>query len=260
MKRESVISDGGLLVDDERVLVHGVDVGDADVAIIVDSGFMWPIPVLDPSPEQWISHRTRFDDYLRDERESASLWFSFLDIINVCVPLCINPQPAFALEAMKPDAFGLLRSAGIAVPPMITTNRPEALTQFAVDNSGELLELSLCNAPARWLEGGELGKQALEEAPVMVQAVESREVTRVMVVGAETVAAEGTHRVPQKTLTEIQGVLGAEWTQLVFRRVANGWGLSDFSAAPSFKGFEAAAIERVLGRLWALVQARLGER
>ena len=258
--RETVVAEGQMLIDDERILVDGDDVTDADVAIILDSGFMWPLPMLDPTRSQWDEHRHRFDDYLRDERESASLWFSSLDIINVCVPICINRQGAFALEAMKPDAFELLRSVGAAVAPVITTNSPEALAAFAAEHSGDLLELSLCKAPSRWLDRGKIAALRLDQAPVMVQAVDRGETARIMVVGTEAASERGTHAISSAELAEIQRVLGAEWSELVFRRADSGWVLSDFTASPSLDSVGEAAADQVLEQLWALIQDRLGDR
>lgn len=258
VERETVIAERALYVDAERILVHGDDVTDAEVAIILDSGFMWPLPMLDPTRAQWDEHRHRFDDYLRDERESASLWFSFLDIVNVCVPLCINRQGAFALEAMKPDAFELLRAAGVAVAPMIATNSPEALVEFTKENPVDLLELSLCQAAPRWLDRNELAALNLDQAPVLVQAVTRGETTRVMVIGGEAQVLEGPGSIPTAEIEVIQHTLGAEWTELIFRRTNRGWVLSDFTAAPSIAGAGDAVTDRVLERLWALIQGRIG--
>jgi hypothetical protein len=105
------------------LLVDGVDVlAEARAAVVLDSGMMWPVPMLDPSPEQWQHHRHRFDDYLRDERETSSFWFSCLDILNDRIPRCINPQAAFALDATKLDALEILRELGVPVAPTLCTD------------------------------------------------------------------------------------------------------------------------------------------
>ena len=259
-KRESVIAEQSLFIDDARVLIDGENVADADVAIILDSGYMWPLPTLEPTAAQWTKQRQRFDDYLRDERETNSLWYSFLDIVNACVPICINTQRGFAFENMKPDAFELLRAAGVAVAPTITTNSPEALAAFMETHDGDLLELSLSHGPTRWLDREKVADLSLHEAPVMVQAFCGRESKRIMAIGGEALSSPGPAEVPPAQIAAAQQALDIEWADLVFRRSATGWVLSDFTASPSVDDVDEAVTEQALETLWALTQRRKGGR
>lgn len=258
LAREQLIERQLLVIEDQRVLWDGEDLlAAADAALVLDSGYMWPLPLLDPTPEQWTAHRGRFDDYLRDDRESASLWFSLLEIINDRVPCCINPQAAFALAAMKPDAFELLRGGGVTIPPTITTNDPEAVAAFADAHGGPLLQLPLVRGPsAQWLDRPALGGLPLERTPVMLQALAAREEQRVLAVGAQALPAVSGEPVPQEIATAVGPVmerLGLGWAELVFRVIDRGWALSDFSPAPEINRLAPDCADRVLAALWELI-------
>ncbi len=142
--RESILSAGRLLIEDERVLLAGEDLlSDVSAAVITDSGFMWPVAMPTLTEDQWVGGSGQFDEIQRDERESSSLWFSLLEIINHQVPVCMNPQRAFSLQATKPLAFEMLRQAGVHLPPMVCTNDAEAVAELVQDQPGELLASGL---------------------------------------------------------------------------------------------------------------------
>jgi hypothetical protein len=258
LAREQTIQRQLLVIEDRRVLWDGADLLDAaEVALVLDSGYMWPLPLLDPTPEQWIEQSGRFDDYLRDDRESASLWFSLLEIINDRVPCCVNPQAAFALAAMKPDTFELLRAGGVKIPPTITTNDPEAIAGFADAHRGPLLQLPLVPGPGpQWLDRTTLADLPLERTPVMLQALAGREEQRVLAVGLQALPALDREPVPKEiaaTLGPILERLELGWAELVFRATDDGWALSDFSPAPEIGSLDPDRAERALAALWELI-------
>jgi hypothetical protein len=49
-----------IAIEQDALLVDGVDaLAEARAAVVLDSGMMWPVPMLDPSLEQWEHHRHR---------------------------------------------------------------------------------------------------------------------------------------------------------------------------------------------------------
>lgn len=241
------------VLEDDRVWLDGEEIlTDAAAALIVDSGYMWPLPSIDPTPEQWTAHRGRVDEFLRDERESASFWYSLLEIIGDRVPVCINPQAAFELEALKPFAFELLREEEVRLPPLLTTNDPEAVTAFRREHGGELLATGLApGASQRWIDGNSPDDELdLDRAPLLFQSVNDRERVIVTAVAGRVVAGCG--KLDDETiamLPVIQRVLRMPWATLVFRRAAAGTVLSDFSPSPDLGTLSEEEAGRVLEAL-----------
>ena len=252
LRREEFPRCPQVVIEQSRLLFDDVDVlSRAHAAIVIDSGMMWPLPMLDPTPEQWEQHREDFDTYLRDERETSSFWFSCLDILNDGIERCINPQGAFALAATKLDALDALREAGVPVAPLICTNDGHALEEFLVEHRGSWVELSLSGKAPTAVEAEALRARDLEVAPVLVQAGEASAIERITSVrgvaqAGDPDAVEGF----SAFLEEAHRVLEAPWLDLWLRSDGKGWVLSDFSPAPRLDSLDDAQRERVLEAVW----------
>lgn len=232
LDRERIVPGGELVVADDRITLRGQDLPlDSSAAVILDPGYMWPLPVLDPTPEQWARHHGRFDDYLRDERESASLWFSLLAIFGDRLPVCFNSQAARANLALRPDALDRAHGAGAAVAPTMTTNDPEAVARFVAEHPARyLLSLPVTGAgPPAWIDGAALSELPLEREPVMLQAAASREATRVVVVGGAVVGCPGPGLADELRgqVRAVTGALDLELAELTFRGAGASMELSD---------------------------------
>lgn len=255
LERERLVPDGQLCIEDQRVLLDGADLLDgAAAAVVLEPGYMWPLPVLDPTPEQWAAHQGRFDDWLRDERESASLWYSLLAILDARVPRVINPQPAMAHLALLPDALALLHEAGAAVAPSITTNDPEALADFANHHPDAALSaLQLWpGAPARWVEHGELAALPLEREPLLLQALSDRATRDVVAVEGRAVGDDDPPAAVAEALTHVHEQLGLGLVEVTFcgegeALLLCGFGLPDLGACTE------ARATQVLDALWCLL-------
>ncbi len=257
LAREQIVARGQLVLDDLAVLLDGEEILDGThAALIVDSGYMWPLPTLAPTPKQWAEHQGHFDEYLRDERETASLWYSLMEIINDRVEVCVNPQAAFEHEALKPFAFELLREAGVPLPALLTTNDPDALSSFCGQHPGGLLARELLpDAPARWLEKESPTELGLDRSPLLVQALSSREKVEVMAVNGQAVVCrpQPSEEATLAVVPVVQQVLQMPWATLVFRRDTGGEVLSDFSASPDLGALPPSDAERVLEALAQVV-------
>lgn len=255
LERERLVRDGQLCIEDQRVLLNGADLLDgAAAAVVLEPGYMWPLPVLDPSPEQWAAHRGRFDDWLRDERESASLWYSLLAILDARVPRVINPQSAMAHLALPPDALALLREAGAGVAPSITTNDPEALADFANHHPDAALRaLPLWpGAPARWVERDTLGELPLEREPLLLQALSDRATREVVAVAGRAVGDDDLPAAAAEALTHVHEQLGLGLVEVTFCGEGEplqlcGLGLPDLGDG------DEALVTLVLEALWRLL-------
>lgn len=252
-----------IVIDQDSLRMDGTDVlARVRCAVVLDSGMMWPLPMLDPTLDAWERNRDSFDDYLRDERETSSFWFSCLDILNDRVPVCVNPQRAFALEVTKLDAFEVLRDVGVPVAPTLCTNDEAALRDFTGRHSGPWLELSLTGGKARAMDESGLAGLRLDEGPVVLQAVEPGRALRVVVVGGTPVvlpagASDADECVAR--LSEIQDALGAPWLDLWLRRAAGRWVVSDFSPSARIDDLDAGECSRVLEAVQGLIDAGPGE-
>ena len=254
--RETAVSGQRLVLDDQRVLWDGEDVlQGAAAAVLLDSGYMWPVPLLEPTAGQWEDHYQRFDDYLRDDREAASLWYSLLAIIEDRIPRCFNRAGAFANAAMKHDALEMLRAGGGAVAPALTTNDPQAVAAFAGRHGGPLLELPLLpGAPPRVLERAALAELPLDSRPVMLLALARPRLRRLTVVGDQAVTGDEDGALPEATLRQLPALmktLELRWAELVFGEGEQGWCLCDFSPSPDLGALGREDADRVLEAVWS---------
>ena len=254
--RDTLVTDQRLVLDHERALWDGEDLLDgAAAAVVLDSGYMWPVPLLEPTEEQWEQHHGRFDDYLRDDRETASLWYSLLAVIEDRVPRCLNRAAAFANEAMKHDALEHARGAGLPVAPALTTNDPEAARAFAGRHAGPLLELPMVPGGApRPMERDDLASLPLDRRPVTLLALERPGLLRLTAVGGVVVAADAA--VPDDLRANVPAIsraLHLEWGELVFGGDHGGWCLCDFSASPDLGTMAEDDAARTLELLWGLL-------
>lgn len=264
LAREEAVAGQALVIEDERVLWHGEDVVEGSAgALVLDSGFMWPMPRLDPTPEQWQKHRDRFDDWLRDERETASIWYCLLEILNDRLPECVNPQRAFMQAALKPAALATLEAVGVTLPPWLVSNDPEQVAAFGSER-GELLALPVSpeTGEPRWLSAGALRDLPLTEEPVALQRLSAPEALTVVSVAGEVRAVNGAlpasapplEGAVTAVLPTVYKTLEMVLVELVFRPVDGAWCLSDFSPAPDLGALDEDALEAVLEAVWRQIR------
>ncbi len=286
LERERVIQEGQLAIFEESLLFKGKDLlENASAAIILDSGYMWPVPSLEPSAAEWKAFHGRFDDFLRNERETASLWYSVMEIFSERLERPINPQSAFAYAAMKPFAFEILAEQGALPLPYIATNNMQALSDFAKAHDGFFQTLPFdTSASTVDVERSFLQAFALDKEPLIVQAKAAQECWHLMVVGETVVDAKHypnpaelaknskntSDKAPQPSaaiehlpqaikdqILPIQRALTLEWSTLQFSRGADGWRLANFSPAPDLATLSVQAQEGALDALWQLIQPHL---
>lgn len=254
LRRESFLTEHDVMLEQDRLLIDGVDVlGESAAAIVLDSGMMWPVPMLVPSPEMWSTHRTRFDEYLRDERETQSFWFSVLDMLNDRLPICVNPQAAFAMHATKPDAFEQLASLPLPIAPMLLTNDEDRLAAFLREHPGPWTALSLTGGDSRTLTKEALRALSLQQEPIFLQASGGEEVC-VQSVNGRVVVPEPLPPEVRDVLPEVHRVLCAPWLALRFRRAGSSWRLSDFDPSPRWEDLVPGDGERILEAIAELVR------
>jgi hypothetical protein len=262
LAREAAVADQALVIEDEQVRWRGEDVlTGTRAAVILDSSYMWPVPALMPTTEQWAAYEGQFDLYLRDERESRSFWISLMEILTDRLDYCVNPQEAFVHAALRPAALARLAAAGVPVPPQIDTNDPDAAQAFAAAHPGHLLSLPLggrTDEPV-WIAPEAVAELRLTEGPVSLQSVASQELRRGQAIGRSLVSGNESlleDRDLAGVVSTLMETLSLEWAELTFRLLPSGWALSDFSPAPRLEALDAAAQERVLEALWQRLQER----
>ena len=255
VERARVVPEQQIVITQDTVKFCGEDLlQNTAAAIVLDSGYMWPQPTAIPSEEQWFRYEENLDEYLRNERESASFWYSFLEILNDRLPVCVNPQEAYATEAFKPWALDLLSEQGIGTAAFIAGNNKKRIEQFLVDNPGPVLSLPVSNAEASsWVSRKELADL---DRPVFLQAFSSKQGVRVLAVNGKAIHIE-----PQTSEIEeiadlippIQSVLKIHLSELVFRR-SDKLVLSDFTAAPDLNRYPDDILCRALDELVTLIE------
>ncbi len=259
LDRESFVADGQLIIEDGGVRLRGKDISEAAGAVILDSGYMWPMPLVAPTPKQWAEHRESFDDYLRADRESASLWFSVLALLGEKIPRIANPQSAFAYQAMKPHAFLELKDRGFPTAMFAASNDPEVLGQVAAGAGAARLTDLLGAAPARWIGAADVEALPLGEEPFVVQSLGSKELTQAVVAGTVGFAPSGS-RADQKLFVlarQVLGALGAPLGRVVFGRDAeNRPVVVDFDVTAGLDALSVDETGRVVGGLAELFGAR----
>jgi len=254
LRREDFLASQDVLIEQDRLRIDGVDVLErATAAVVLDSGLMWPVPVLAPSEETWSAFHGRFDEYLRNERETESFWYSVLDVINDRLSLCINPQTAFAHYATKPAAFARLADESLPIVPTVLTNDESELRRFVYDFPEPWAAVPLVGgAPCRW------DRRAVEAAlesgePVFLQAFGDAEL-ELQSLGGVVVASEPVPPEVRDRLPEVHRVLGAPWLTLTWRRRQSLWELADFDPAPKLESLSSHDRSRVLDELARLME------
>ena len=262
LNREEIIDSGNVYIEDQRAFWGEVDLLEAHAAVVLDSGFMWPMPQLLPTEDDWERYRENFDDYLRAERESMSLWLSLLEILNREIPLCFNPQTAFANEALKPAAFEQLAANGISVAPFLVTNDPSAAQKFAETHGDPLRMVSLVPShSSHWLGLDELHRWDFEKDPLMLQACESKSLEEIFVAADKVHAVNSNKRISK----ELEGValscaqaLEIEFGCLTFQITAVRNSFVDFSASPRLDNLDDIQCREVFSSLWRAIERSKG--
>jgi hypothetical protein len=229
---ELVISHDRALYGDEDLLSNTAG------ALVLDSGYMWPQPAVKPSQIEWLSHRNDFDEYLRNERECASLWYSLLEILNHTLPLCMNMQAAFEAEAFKPWALATLEQGGVDVAPTISGNDRERMRTFIEQSGGPVLSVPLgIECEPRWIHSIDEADLQLEVEPVMLQSLSNEETIRVVAVEGKALIVEPAScndASIEYTVSAVHSLLKISFVELVFRYAGKPV-LSDFSASPEMR-------------------------
>lgn len=253
LNRESFVAEGCLIIEDGGVRLRGEDVSrEAAGAVILDSGYMWPVPLLSPTREEWEANRTCFDDYLRADRESASLWFSALALLGEHVPHIANPQSAFAYQAMKPQAFLELRDRGLATADFAASNDPEVFHEMVRKGEEARLTDLLGQSPPRWIDAAAVDALPLDEEAFVVQRLGSKELTEVVVAGKTCFEVRGSRA--DSTLVDLArealGALGAPLGRVVFGRDPDGRRVVvDFDITGGLGALSEGDMERVVDGL-----------
>lgn len=226
--RQDILKKEQLVINNHDVLLDGNSIlKNTAAAFIFDSGYMWPNPGMKFSPDEWEAGRDKFDELLRNERESNSFWYSMLSILNQEIPFCINPQSAFAKEAFKPEVFHELLQEKIALPPFCIGNNKEINKKFIEDNRGEILTIPLSPLQEEgWLAGNEMGG-----SPLFLQSFSNKESVKVISFKGQTVTGDQKDLISTDQLRKIHDIIQAPLLELVFRD-NKGWCLSDFSVCP----------------------------
>ncbi len=239
LDRASIISNARAVLENDRLLLDGTDLVTGTVGLLnLDSGYMWPLPLLDPDQATWDRWKGRVADLLRNERESRSFWLSLLEILEECVPTCVNTQEAFAWEAMKPAAFAMLQDTDVPVAPFLAGNDRDQLAAFMHEGgSVECLRRSL--APGAPLQRVSNRQEVLENEPILVQRVDRGSLHPVWVVGTRCV----TPSLPEDMLhwcechlKAVMNSLGLRLSRLVLARAEARPVLLDFTSSPDVAG------------------------
>jgi hypothetical protein len=255
------------IIPEQQIVIYedGIRFCDTDIikgtvaAIILDSGYMWPNPVLKPSIDMWERYRNNLDEYLRNERESFSLWYSLLEILNESIPLCINPQEAFEGEAFKSWAFEKLGHSGVSVPLMISGNDVNKISAFIKENPGHFLSLPLLEDDnPEWITEYEAIGKDLNHVPVLLQSLSSRNAVHAFAVNGKPVvthpeSADISHVIEQ--IPKIQSILQIPFAHLIFR-YTNDLVLSDFCASPDFALLSQEEQGMIMNELWGLIKEK----
>jgi hypothetical protein len=272
--REASLTAQPIVVEEDAVFIGAVNVlENTAAAIILDGGYMWPQPVLEPTPEEWAKYHTNLDEYLRNEREASSLWFSLLGILNQELPLCINPQQAFEAYVFKVWAFEELKIAGVVLPPYLAGNDWEQIDTFitgtcTAGRHRHILNLPLAaNMEPGWLEpetllkqgGAAAGLSHVTNHPLFLESLSSREAIRVVAVGGEILWSTHTGLLPPELVRQvpvIQQTLAMPLAELTFR-YADWLVLSDFSPSFDLAALPAGEVQAVCAALQRLIRERV---
>jgi len=258
--RHKIFENQQIAISDDKILYYEQDLLECTAgAIILDSGYMWPQPVVKPTLEKWMLFKNNVDKYFKYERETSSLWYSLLEILNDSLPLCINPQEAFEAESFKPWAFDMLDQEGVNIPPIISGNDKDAIMNFIDENNGKILSIPLYdNEKPLWVDTYENGFFHLEEEPVMLQALSRKETIRIIAVKGKPVytnpnSVEISELADQ--IPKIQDSLKIPFAELIFRYTDRPV-LSDFSASPAIHSLSKKVIQSIMDALLALFKGK----
>ena len=256
LRRETIVSDRNLLVDDEAIRLDGRDLTDGvDAALVLDSGYLFSMPMLGPTEAEWERHRENFDDYLRLEREGTSLWFTLLELIGDKVPRAINPQAAFAFHALKPHGLLTLAEKGVAVAPFVVSNDPDAFECLSEHKELRLSRLR-SDASAEWIDRERLVGLPLDQEPALIHGLDTRELTEVIVAGAASVRAGGGEPLAEDAALARDALeaLGACFGLVVLGNVDGRSVVVDFDLCPDLGALDDARFGALLDGLVRLMK------
>jgi hypothetical protein len=259
VEQDKCIREGKLVVEEKAVHYGDMDIlAGIHAALILDSGYMWPQPVLKPTETQWKAYQHNLDEYLRNEREAHSLWFSLIEIVNEAVPLCINPQAAFEASVFKPWAFEVLSDAGVPLAPYIVSNDPQQIREFIDAHGSFFLSLPLAgDGGVRWMDKKNIESHDLKEEPLFLQAPSGRDEITLIVIRGNIVYS---HPSPGKgaialadRAAVLQEVLKIPFAEIIVRYVDGVPVISDFSPSPEIQSLNGGNREKVFAGLLSLI-------
>ena len=255
IERTRVVPQQQLIITQDAVKYCGEDLlQNTAAAIVLDSGYMWPQPAAVPTEEQWSRYAGNLDEYLRNEREAASFWYSFLEILNDCLPVCINPQEAYTTEAFKPWALEALSHRGIPTASFIAGNNRQKIAEFLEQNPGQVLSLPVSSDQgSRWVSAKDIVSR---EGPVYLQAFSTKLSASVLAVNGKAIHVE-----PERfdideiahQISEIQSAVNMPLAELVFRR-SDQLVLSDFRVSPDLNKYADETFSRALNEVLGVIK------
>jgi len=267
LEREALTRSGRVVLTDDGLLVDGVELlRDTLGALVFDSGRMWSVPLLAPGEVEWAGLRGRFDQHLRDERESASLWFSLLEVLNAALPACINSQAAFAREALIADTLLAAANGGLPVAPLWAGNAPDALEAFAARHEGPLLSLPWDpQEPSAPLPRSALASPPLQDLPTIVVAPGAGRALRVVQVAGEVVEDPERHPagVPDQAATVVRAAakaLDLGCGTLTLSETQSGWQVVRYRAVPDLAATSERGKAALCEALWQHLRRLAGAR
>lgn len=226
--REDILKEEQIIINNDDVLFNGKSIiENTAAAIILDSGYMWPSPAIKISQDEWETSRDKFDELLRNERETNSFWISMLSILNQEIDSCINTQNAFEKETFKPETFHNFQQANITLPPFCIGNNKEINQRFAEEHKGEILSLPLSTIQTeQWLNPDEI-----DHKPVFLQSLSNRDSRKMICFNGQAISESDIDLIPSEQLIKIHEIVQAPLLELTLR-YHQQWCISDFSVSP----------------------------
>jgi hypothetical protein len=259
IEQDACVQEGKLVVEEKTVFYDDIDIlAETRAAFILDSGYMWPQPVLKPTETEWKAYQHNLDEYLRNEREASSLWYSLVQIVNEAVPLCINPQAAFEASVFKPWAFEVLNDAGVPLAPYIVSNDSRQINGFLDAHEGFFLSLPLAgDGGVRWMDRKDIENHDLKNMPLFLQALSCKDEITLIAIQGKIVYGRPPPGVdaaaPVDRTTVLQEVLTMPFAEITLRYGEGGTVISDFSPSPGILSLDDASREKVFKGLLLLI-------
>lgn len=175
------VSESSIRIDEEELL-------EFDAFVLRQVGYMWPMPTRAPTPEEWGQSYEQFAQWMSNERESTSLKYSMMSILQAQKPV-VNSLKAFEYHQMKPLMYQSLSAAGVPVPDWVASNdaEPLRLMNFNTESAPVVKPLAGGAEVVRAPQTPDV--QGLQQAPQLYQRFVQGRSLRAFVIGEQVVAA-----------------------------------------------------------------------